>query len=127
MAADAYLKVAAGQLQQGATELKREADQARADANTQRQQIERELTNLQASINVAKVNAARSHGDPGSHALHEGQVKNLQKQIDEKNRQLDLIKSQAEQLARTKESAMQGLKNQAQQLERQAGDPALRK
>ena len=126
MAADAYLKVAAGQLQQAATEVKREADQTRAEATNLRGRLDTDIISLKTNLTAVQLEIDRNKDDPTAYAHLRKQAYQIQSEIDSKKNEMDKIVSQAEQKARGKEGAMQGLKSQAQQLEQQASDPNLR-
>ncbi len=126
MAADAYLKVAAGQLQQAATAVKQSADQIRAEAATFKQQIEHDINTMQSEMSVRQVELERHKSEPGPAGALTVKVQSLQKQIEMKKQELAQRLSQSEQAARSKEGAVDGLKSQASRLESQAGDPNLR-
>ncbi|HEX8227056.1 MAG TPA: hypothetical protein VF572_04275 [Candidatus Saccharimonadales bacterium] len=126
MAADAYLKVAAGQLQQAATEVKREADVARAEATNFKQKVSGDIVSMKARLNAKEYERDRRRDEPHAYATLNLQVQQIQKEIQEKQQEMDQKVSEAEQIARGKEGAMQGLKSQASQLQQQSADPNLR-
>lgn len=126
MAADEYLKVAAGQLQQAATAVKMSADQIRADAASFKMQAEREIASKTSELQVRKNELHRHVDEPATVAATTMLIDKLQKEIDAIKQDLTQKTAQAEQAARSKEGAMQGLSSQAQKLQQQAGDPNLR-
>lgn len=126
MPADAYLKVAAGQLQQAATALKIDADKIRAEATAKRMQMEHDLSNKQAELASQHAELALAKEDPRRSMLFATKIKSLQNEIEALKKELADTTGKAEQKARDKEGAMQGLSGQAQKLEQQAGDPNMR-
>jgi peptidoglycan hydrolase CwlO-like protein len=126
MAADAYLKVAAGQLQQAATDVKRQADQIRSEAASFKQKAEGDIVSKTAEVKVLQMEMDRRRDEPGVVSHLNIQIQNMQRDIDSLKQEIVQRTSQADQAVRGKEGAMQGLQSQSQQLAQQAGDPALR-
>ncbi|HEX8350272.1 MAG TPA: hypothetical protein VF598_09945, partial [Hymenobacter sp.] len=87
MAADAYLKTAAGQLQQGANTLKREASHIRGEAANQRKRIENELTAKQAAVKAEELRAQSISDDRAVHGVHLN-IQRLQGDVNELKQQL---------------------------------------
>ena len=126
MAADAYLKVAAGQLQQAATAVKQDADHIRAELATFKHQAEHDINSMQTLAQVRRVEADRAKDEPANYNAIMAHVAKLEHDINEKKQELAKRTSEAEQKIRGKEGAVQGIASQAQGLQRQASDPNLK-
>ncbi len=128
MAADAYLKSAASNLQQAASAVKQTAEHIRTEAANFKQQAEHDLTTKQSELMVKKIEFERhkNEGNNGGAEHARADVNRLQREIDATKQTLAQHTSQAESATRVRESAQQGLASQASRLQAQAGDPALK-
>ena len=125
MAADAYLKSAAAQLQQAATAVKQSADQVRSDMANFKKQADSDISSLQTEIKVRQVELARNKDNEQHAASLSVLIGKLRQDLDMRKQELDQQLPAYEQAAKSKESTVQGLQSQAQGLQSQAGDPNL--
>ena len=126
MAADAYLKVAASQMQQAATAVKQDADQIRGELATFKRTVEKEIGNMQSEVTIRQLEADRNKDDTANYNMLLAVVLTLKHKISDKQQELAQRTSEAEQKIRGKEGAVQGIISQAQGIQRQAGDPQLK-
>lgn len=124
MAADAYLKVAAGQLQQAASAVKQDVERLHAEAATFRQQAEHDITNKQSKIAAWRVKADSNRGTPKVVAI-ELEIKRMEQEMVNLKQQISQRNDQVAQATKGKEGAMAGLQSEATKLSRQASDPNL--
>lgn len=127
MAADAYLKVAASQLQQAASALKQDASSIRGEAISFRQQTEHEISSLESQIRIRRSEAEHAANDePNKAATHMAEVQRMSKELESKRQELAKSIAEHEQAAKTKEAKIEQLAAQASNMERMANDPTLR-
>ena len=126
MAADAYIKVAASQLQQAASAVKQDAEHMRAEFSSYKQQTNHDISNMQSEMHQRQIEAMRFKTDPPTYAAMMTNVKRIEQDMNTKKQELAQRTSEVEQIVRSKEGAVQGIQSQAQGLERQASDPKLR-
>jgi len=125
MAADAYLKVAAGQLRQAIDTLKREAAAVRSAATSTQQQAQHEITTLKAAKLSKEVGSQAPDLSPDISRSLLNEARKLGDQISALEQQINNQNQQSEQLARNKEFAASDLESQAVNLENMATDSRL--
>lgn len=119
MAANEYLKAAAGQLESAANALKLEIDQIRGEYITYERQALHDINAKDQDIHAIN---ARLAGNPPAETqtMLRGRIKMLQGEIDKKKKELADRKNSMNQAVKCKEGAINGLMSQSRGLSNQA-------
>ena len=120
MAANEYVQAAAGQLQSGATALKSEADQIRADFMTYERGATHEINTKEAEIHAINAKLLREQ-PPETHVSLQLLARKLQSDVDSKKKEMEQQRARMNQAVSAKERAMNDLMNQARGLQSKAG------
>lgn len=120
MAANEYVQAAAAQLQSGATAIKGEIDQLRADFMNYEHQVAKEISNKEGDIRAANAHLATEQPSATDVALHL-RVRHLQGEIEGLKKQLEDRRAQMQSQVRGKENAMNDLMNESRSLQNKAG------
>ena len=127
MAEDAYLKVAASQVQQAITAAQQEAHRIRGEADSMRRQLERDLTNMEVELQSKRAQfAGPTSGNPGRVEVVDAEIHRIRGRISDKQKEIERQMQQYEQQARAKEGVAGDLQSRVSDLERMANDPRLR-
>lgn len=119
MAANEYVQAAAAQLQSGATAIKTEMDQIRAEHMTYERQAASDITSKEDAIRNLNAQSMSNGSGTGDAAIHM-RIQQLQKDIDTKKKEIADRKTQINNAIRAKESAMNDLMNQSRGLQNKA-------
>jgi uncharacterized protein YhaN len=119
MAANEYVQAAAAQLQSGATAIKTEIDQIRADNMNYERQATKDINDMEGEIRVTNARLASGQPDATDVALH-ARIQRLQAQLDAKKKEMADQKSKMNGTIRAKEAAMNDLMSQSRGLQNKA-------
>ncbi|HSH55751.1 MAG TPA: hypothetical protein VK983_02920 [Candidatus Limnocylindrales bacterium] len=126
MAADAYLKAAAGDLQKAAQEIKNQMNSMQSDFKMFERDATHFIDSQESDKRAIMTRMAANHDDTEliralTHQLHQ-----IQRAIDDKKSELKQRRSEMSQQVSAKEGALTDLSSEANTLARKAGDPALK-
>lgn len=119
MAANEYVQAAAAQLQTGATAIKSEIDQMRAEFMTYERQANGEISSKEDELRNLNAQLMSGPGTPANAVIH-ARIQHLQKDIGNLKHQMVDRKNQLNNAIRGKEGAMNDLMNQSRGLQNKA-------
>lgn len=120
MAANEYVQAAAAQLLNGATAIKSEIDQIRADFMNFERQVNRDISSRESEMRAQMAQAATG-GEAAEIHAHGFQASRIKGEIEGLRKELEARRNQMNQAIRSKEGAMSDLTSQAQGLQNKAG------
>lgn len=128
MAADAYLKAAAGDLQKAAQEVKRQMKEVQQGESAFEKETIGYIQNAESEIRatMAKMGAnsnSETIDDVSAMSMH---VANLKRLVEKKKQELNDHRKQAQRALADKQGAMNDLLNDASTLASKSGNPALK-
>lgn len=126
MAVDAYLKVAADQVEQAMVALRQEASQLRSDADNRQRHMETDFTRLKADIQADRALLLDPDENPARINVLQAQIRRHESEKADKERRLHQELQQMHQTAQAKESAASDLQGLVSSLHRVAGDSRMR-
>ncbi len=126
MAADAYLKAAAGDLQKAAQELHNQINTVRNDFRTFEREANRFIDHNEGERRALMARMATQTDDPQLQSALTIQLHDTERDIDRKKQELNQRRSEMNQTIAMKQAAINDLSSSASTLANKSGDPALR-
>ncbi len=126
MAADAYLRAAAGDLEKAAQEVKNQMHMVRSDFNNFEREVMHYISDQEGEIRELAARMLAQHDDPQAIAIMTARTADLRRDIDRRKSELNQRRSDMNRALSMKEGTMNELLQEAHTLARQAGNPALR-
>lgn len=126
MAADAYLRAAAGDLEKAAQEVKSQMDKARSDYKLFESEATHFIDNLEGDIRANTIQMSLNNTDPGVVSHLTAEISRMKKAIEDKKKEIKQRRAELDSRVATKEGTRNDLISNAHSLANKSGNPALR-
>lgn len=126
MAADAYLRAAAGDLEKAAMEVKSQMDRARSDYKAYESETLKFINSTESDIryNMSQIAANSEEKETVAHIT--AQNMKLKQDVEQKKNELKQRRAELDQIVSNKEGTRNDLISDAHSLANKSGNPALR-